>query len=71
MGIMRLEKSHSNEIMETTSQEALDKNTCSFKYFSILLKQVTVKATENQAEQIIPHENVRGRSAFAGGGIRA
>jgi DNA replication protein DnaD len=38
MGIMRLSKSHSAEIMEAASQKALEKNTYSFKYFSIILK---------------------------------
>lgn len=71
MGIMRCGKSYSTEIMESASQEALDKNTCSYKYFSIILKQVTVKAAGNNTERIITHDNVRGSSAFAGGGINA
>jgi transposase len=71
MGIMRFAGSHSNEIMEAASCEALDKNIISYKYFSIILKQVTAKASQNKAEKIINHDNVRGGSAFAGGGINA
>jgi hypothetical protein len=71
MGIMRFGNNFSNEIMETASREALDKNTCSYKYFSIILKQITAKASGNQTEKIINHDNVRGRSAFSGGGINA
>jgi transposase len=71
MGIMRFSKSYSNEIIENASRETLDKNTCSYKYFSIILKQVRAKASQINTERIIAHNNVRGRSAFAGGGINA
>lgn len=71
MGIMRLAKTHSNELMENASREALDKKTCSFKYFSIILKQLTARAATDQTEKVITHENVRGSSAFIGGGINA
>jgi hypothetical protein len=71
MGIMRFGSNYSNEIMETASREALDKNTCSYKYFSIILKQITAKVTGDKTEKIINHDNVRGSNAFAGGGINA
>ena len=71
MGIMRLGKSYSNEIMETASEEALDKNTCSYKYFSIILKQAAQTTAAKDTVEIIAHDNVRGSSAFAGGGINA
>lgn len=71
MGIMRFANNHSNEIMETASREALDKNTISYKYLSIILKQVTATTAQNQAEKIVKHDNVRGSSAFLGGGINA
>ncbi len=71
MGIMRFAGNYSNEIMEDASREALDKSTISYKYFSIILKQVTAKASQNRTEKIIAHENVRGSSAFTGGGINA
>ena len=71
MGIMRLANSHSNEIMESASLEALDKNTISYKYFNIILKQKVANAIPSKTEKIICHENVRGISAFVGGGINA
>lgn len=71
MGIMRFSKSYSDEIMENASREALERNACSYKYFSLILKQVTQNVAENNAENIIMHDNVRGSSAFAGGGINA
>lgn len=71
MGIMRLSKSYSTEIMESASREAIDKNTCSFKYFSIILKQIAANTSKTDNEKIIQHENVRGISAYAGGGINA
>lgn len=71
MGIMRLAKTYSTELMERASREAIDKKTCSFKYFSIILKQLTAKTSERPAEKIIAHNNVRGSSAFTGGGLNA
>lgn len=71
MGIMRLCKSYSDEIMESASQEALDKGTCSYKYFSMIIKQVSANAPQKQSETIIINDNVRGSSAYAGGGIHA
>jgi len=46
MKIMRWSKSYPPEIMKTTSWEALDKNICSYKYFSMMLKTVAPKAAE-------------------------
>jgi transposase len=71
MGVMRLSKNYSSDIMERASQEALDKNICSYKYFCIILKQTTAKAAKNATEKIIKHNNVRGISAYTGGGINA
>jgi len=53
------------------SREALERNTCSFKYFNIILKQVIANQSNKQSEKIINHENVRGSSAYTGGGINA
>lgn len=71
MGIMRLCKNYSTEIMEAASKEALERNTCSFKYFNILLKQIAASGSTERSEKIIRNENVRGSSAYVGGGIRA
>lgn len=35
MGIMRFSKSYSDEIMEGASREALERNACSYKYFTV------------------------------------
>ena len=69
MGVMRLCKNHSDEIMESASREALEKNTCSYKYFSMIVKQATETIPQKQTETIIKHDNIRGSSAYAGGGI--
>jgi len=71
MGIMRFSKSYSDEIMENASREALERNACSYKYFSLVLKQVAQNVAENRTEKIIIHDNVRGSSAFTGGGLNA
>lgn len=71
MGIMRLCKNYSVEIMETASREALERNICSLKYFNIILKQVVANFSKKQNDKIIQHENVRGSSAYIGGGINA
>lgn len=71
MGIMRFSKDYTPEVMERASREALTKKTYSYKYFSIILKQVTPKATKSMAEKIIDHANIRGSRAYAGGGINA
>lgn len=69
MGIMRLIKGHPSNIVESASRDALDKNINSYKYFSILFKQTLVSSEKNQDPKIIKHNNVRGSSAFSGGGI--
>jgi len=71
MGIMRFTKSISDEIMEAASREALEKNTITYKYFSIIIKQISNKTIGNIPEKIINHENVRGKNAYVGGGINA
>ena len=70
MGIMRLCKSYSAEVMETASREAVDKKTCSYKYFSMIVKQTAAHTLQKQHKTIILHDNVRGSSAYAGGGLR-
>lgn len=71
MGIMRCSKSYSAEVMERASRDALDKRIFTFKYFSIILKQMAMKTSLQDTERIIKHDNVRGSSAFGGGGIHA
>jgi hypothetical protein len=72
MAILRLASDCSEQIMESAAKLALDKRTYSYKYFSIIFKQEMAKAHKGQiASEIIAHENIRGKSAFAGGGINA
>ncbi len=70
MGVMRLTKSHSADLMEKASQEAVAKNICSYKYFDLMLKQMAHRP-ERAEEKIIHHDNVRGSRAYQGGGIHA
>ncbi|MHB1334879.1 MAG: IS21 family transposase [Candidatus Humimicrobiaceae bacterium] len=71
MSILRFSKD-SEQVMENAAKLALDKKTYSYKYFSIIFKQEMAKAGKGQnASGIIAHENIRGKSAFAGGGINA
>ena len=72
MAIMSLTKNCSPEIMESAASQALDKKTYSYKYFSIIFKQEATKASRKEkTDKIIIHENLRGRSAYAGGEINA
>jgi len=69
MGLTRLAKQHTADLMETASQQALEKQTCSYKYVSILLKQLAAKSPAEPVETVIAHDNVRGSSAYVGGGL--
>lgn len=71
MGIMRYSKTYSKEIMEATSNEVIEKNTFNFKYFGIIIKQITKTIAEKSPEIIIQNDNVRGSSSYEGGGINA
>jgi hypothetical protein len=65
MGIMRLAEQHGSELMENASEKALEKQTFSYKYVSIIIKQLPLKIS--QKEKIIQHDNLRGSNAFTGG----
>ena len=69
--LMRLAKNTTPDIIEKTSQEALDRRTYSYKYFSIILKQTIAGAEKDCPEKIIEHDNVRGSNAYVRGGIHA
>lgn len=71
MGIMKLTKQHSVEIIEQTSKTAIEKDVISYKYFSIILKQVASCEQRSITEKVIAHNNVRGNKAYIGGGINA
>lgn len=71
MGIMKLASNYSAESMETASAEALAKRTYTYKYFSIILKQVANKENPAKDEKIVLNANIRGAKAYAGGGLHA
>lgn len=70
MGIMRFSQNYSNEIMESACKEAISKQIYTYKYFSIIIKQVASNYHKEQRESIVKHDNVRGSNAYTGGGIR-
>lgn len=71
MGIMRLSSDYSPETVETASKEAIDKRTCNYKYFSIILRQMAPKESTSESEKIVSNSNLRGAKTFAGGGMNA
>jgi hypothetical protein len=71
MGIMRLAKDIPDETMENASREALLRQTYSYKYFSMILRQMVSGKEKDYAEKIIQHDNVRGSDSFTGDGIHA
>jgi len=75
IGIMRLGKDSPSEIMERACKEALDKKMYSYKYFSMIHRQIEAaahkKEKNKQKEKIVQHENLRGKNAYAGGGLNA
>jgi DNA replication protein DnaD len=71
MGIMRLASNYSAEVVETASKEAIDKGTCTYKYFSIILRQKALKETDAVSEKVISNTNLRGAKTYVGGGMNA
>jgi hypothetical protein len=71
MGIMRLSSQYPSETVEAASREALEKRTCSYKYFSIILRQISSKEASSEGEKVVPNSNLRGAKSYAGGGLNA
>ncbi|MBK5653844.1 MAG: IS21 family transposase, partial [Rhizobium sp.] len=71
MGIMRFSSSYPAETVEAASKEAIDKKTCNYKYFSIILKQMLLKESSAESEKIVSNRNLRGAKTYAGGRINA
>jgi len=56
--------------MEVASKEAVSKNTISYKYFDIILKQVAARCeSQDLIEKIVQNDNLRGIGAFTKGGL--
>jgi len=71
MAIMSHSKNTSVQVMETASRKALDLEIYSYKYFKMLLNKESLKKESSKPEKIIIHDNLRGKGAYAGGGINA
>ena len=71
MAIMSHSRDNSNEVMEKASGKALELEIYSQKYFKMLINKEGKKGQEEKSGRIIAHSNLRGKSAYAGGGINA
>jgi len=58
--------------MEKASKKALDMEIYSYKYFKMIIKKESMrKARDKSSDKVIIHSNLRGSSAYVGGGINA
>ncbi|HWQ30625.1 MAG TPA: IS21 family transposase [Negativicutes bacterium] len=71
MGIMRLSSGYPPKTVEAASKEAIEKRTCNYKYFSIIIKQMALKESPSVKEKIVANNNIRGAKTYAGGGLNA
>ncbi len=72
MAIMSHTKDCPSDVMENASRKALDMKIYSYKYFKMIIKQETSKKVKGKSRsRIVAHSNLRGKSAYAGGGINA
>jgi len=71
MGIMRLAAEYPADTIEAASKEAIDKGTCTYKYFSIILRQKSLNESDAASEKVVSNVNLRGAKAYAGGGMNA
>ncbi len=72
MAIMSFSKDCPEDVMENASRKALDMEIYSLKYFKMIFKQISSgEDKDNSSGRIIAHDNLRGSSTYAGGGINA
>ncbi len=72
MAIMSHTKNSPPEVMEIASRKALSLEIYSYKYFKMIIKQESTKKEKGRRPcKIIVHSNLRGSSAYVGGGINA
>jgi len=72
MAIMKHAKDSPPDIMEKASKKALDMEIYSYKYFKMIIKKESMgKARDKSSDKVIIHSNLRGSSAYVGGGINA
>jgi len=64
-GILRMGESITKAGMEVICRAAKDKNIFTYKYFSLLFKQMVPELNQRQPDPI-QHENLRGSSYYGG-----
>jgi transposase len=70
MGIMRIAKKYSEEVIEEACKKAIDTNVSTYKYFEMIVKQIS--QSMNAQPSVTPPKrcgNIRGREACEGGGV--
>lgn len=72
MAILSHTKDCPPAVMESAAGKALEMRIYSYKYFKMIIKQETSKKVKGKSSnKIVAHSNLRGKSAYAGGGINA
>jgi transposase len=71
MAIMSHAKNTPAQIMENAARAALDLEIYSYKYFKMLIKKEGAMKEKTKPERIILNSNLRGKNAYAGGGMNA
>jgi len=72
MAIMSHTKDFPSDVLEDAARKALDMKIYSYKYFKMIIKKESSKKDKGKrSDKIIVHSNLRGSSAYAGGGINA
>jgi len=72
MAIMSHTKESPPHVIENAAKKALDMEIYSYKYFKMILKQESLKkGKDKSSNKAIFHSNLRGKSAYLGGGINA
>ena len=68
MGVFRQAESVAADVVEAASAIALEKGYFSSKYFGLAIKQAEKESEKPTSGVVVVHDNIRGRSAFEGGG---
>lgn len=72
MAIMSFSKDCPPYVMENASRKALDMGIYSLKYFKMIFKQMSPGEDKDKSSaRTVAHDNLRGSSTYAGGGINA
>ena len=72
MAILSHTKDSPPDVMENASRAALDLEIYSYKYFKMIIKkESSQRGKDKRNDKIIVNSNLRGSSAYTGGGINA